>query len=377
MLNKLRNSNLFFWSLEILVVVLVIWVCTKLNFLFRPIGTFISAVIVPVIIAGFLFYMLNPLVKLLIKIRYKKFHFSRAWASLLIIAVLILLIFVGILSLIPQLTKQVSQLIANAPHIASQSQKVITHYVNQSHVLENKQITNYIRSVEGSVAQWAQGFIGNLSSGVGNAIGFVTNVTITAITVPVILFYMLRDSNKLVPAIKRFLPEKREARIVELLHRMSETISQYISGQMIECIFVAVFTSIGYMIIGMPLGLLLGIIAGICNIIPYVGPYIGITPALIVALIMAPQKLIWIIVVVIVVQQIDGNIIYPNIIGRSLKIHPLTIIILLLAAGHIAGIPGMILAIPFYAVVRTVVQYVWSIFQLEDISNEMGNDHNN
>lgn len=154
---------------------------------------------------------------------------------------------------------------------------------------------------------------------------------------------------------------------------MNNTLSSYIAGQVIECLFVGVFTSIGYLIIHEPLALVLGIVAGLCNIIPYVGPYIGIAPALFVSLTMAPDKLIWVIVVVLIVQQIDGNIIYPNIIGKTLKIHPLTIIVLLLAAGHIAGIAGMILCIPFYAVLKTVVEYMFDIYRIEHpVKDEQG-----
>lgn len=366
MLNKARHSSLLFWSIEILTVVLIVWICTKINFIFKPIGTFISAVFVPILVAGFLFYMLNPIVKLFMKVHYKRFKITRTWAALLVIVLLIGIIALGIISLIPQLTKQISQLVTSVPHIATQSQKVITQYISRSNFLKNSDVSGYLKGLEGSLSSWAQSFIGSLSSSLGSVIGTITDVTVTAITVPVILFYMLRDGEKLIPAIRKFLPNSRQDRIIDLLYKMGDTISQYISGQIIECLFVGVFTSIGYIAIGIPFGLLLGIIAGLCNIIPYVGPYIGITPALIVGLIMVPNKIIWIIVVVIIVQQIDGNIIYPNIIGRSLKIHPLTIIILLLAAGHIAGIPGMILAIPFYAVLRTVIQYIWNIFQLGD-----------
>ncbi|HIS89609.1 TPA: AI-2E family transporter, partial [Candidatus Avigastranaerophilus faecigallinarum] len=118
----------------------------------------------------------------------------------------------------------------------------------------------------------------------------------------------------------------------------------------------------------------LGIVAGLTNIIPYIGPYIGIAPALFVALTMAPNKIIWVIVVVIVVQQVDGNIVYPNIIGKTLQIHPLTIIMLLLAAGHIAGIGGMILCIPFYAVIKTVCEYFFDIYRIEHPIKEETND---
>lgn len=125
------------------------------------------------------------------------------------------------------------------------------------------------------------------------------------------------------------------------------------------------FTGVGYMVIGQKYALLLGVFAGLCNLIPYVGPYLGILPAIIVAFTISTNMVIYVIVVVVIVQQVDGNLVYPNIIGRSLRIHPLTIIIILLAAGNIAGLLGMILAIPLYAVVKTIVQYLYSIWQLE------------
>lgn len=107
-------------------------------------------------------------------------------------------------------------------------------------------------------------------------------------------------------------------------------------------------------------------IAGICNIIPYLGPYIGIAPALIVSFSHGGfWSVVWNIVVVLIVQQIDGNLVYPNVIGKSLEIHPLTIIIILLAAGNIAGLMGMILAVPLYAVVKVIVVHLYNIYQLE------------
>lgn len=364
--------NALYWVLVALATVSFIWICTKLDFLFKPLGMFVSAVFVPLIIAGFMFYMLNPVVEMLMRIRIKKWRVSRGLAALIVIITLIALVVLGIFSLIPLLTNQIGQLIQNAPHIAAQSQKEISGFIDHSRFMHNTDVQAYVKTLESSFAGWAQGFIKSVTTSLGTVVGTITNVTITAITVPVVLFYMLSDSDKFLPAIKRFFPAKREQQVTDLLKKMGNTISQYISGQVIECLFVGVFTTLGYFLIGMPVGLLLGIIAGLCNIIPYVGPYIGITPAIIVGLILAPSKLLWVIVVVIVVQQIDGNIIYPNIIGKSLKIHPLTIIILLLAAGHLAGIPGMILCIPFYAVLRTVIIYVWNILQL-DREKEMHN----
>ena len=366
MLKRLKESSLLFWSLEILIVATLIWVCTKLGFLFQPIGTFLNVVFMPIVISGFLFYMLNPLVKVLTKVHYKKFRISRTGAVSIVFLLLAGIIAWGLISLIPRLVTQVTQLIYNLPDLATQLQKAATKVINNSSVLKKVDINSYVNQFNGEVSKYAQNFLSSLSTSIVAVISTITSVTIMAITIPVILFYMLKDGGKFVPAISRFLPRKQRPEIVQLLQKMGDTISSYISGQVIECLFVGTFTVIGYMLISQPYGLLLGVIAGFTNIIPYVGPYIGIAPSLIVAFTRSPAQVIYVIIVVIIVQQVDGNLIYPNIIGRTLKIHPLTIIILLLAAGNIAGILGMILAIPFYAVVRTVVVYLYNIATLHN-----------
>ncbi|MFD1421674.1 AI-2E family transporter [Lactiplantibacillus songbeiensis] len=366
MLKRLKESSLLFWSLEILIVATLIWVCTKLGFLFQPIGTFLNVVFMPIVISGFLFYMLNPLVKVLTKVHYKKFRISRTGAVSIVFLLLAGIIAWGLVSLIPRLVTQVTQLIYNLPDLATQLQKAATKTINNSSVLKKVDINSYVNQFNGEISKYAQNFLSSLSTSIVSVISTITSVTIMAITIPVILFYMLKDGGKFVPAISRFLPRKQRPEIIQLLQKMGDTISSYISGQVIECLFVGTFTVIGYMLISQPYGLLLGVIAGFTNIIPYVGPYIGIAPSLIVAFTRSPAQVIYVIIVVIIVQQVDGNLIYPNIIGRTLKIHPLTIIILLLAAGNIAGILGMILAIPFYAVVRTVVVYLYNIATLHN-----------
>lgn len=145
---------------------------------------------------------------------------------------------------------------------------------------------------------------------------------------------------------------------------MNKTISTYISSQAIDCMFVGLFTFIGYLIIGQPYALLFGFIAGATNIIPYLGPFIGAAPAVIVALFTSPVQALLVIVVVTIVQQIDSNLLSPYIMGKSLSIHPLTIIIILIVAGNLAGIFGMILGVPLYAVVKTIIVNVNRLIKL-------------
>ncbi|WP_267202301.1 AI-2E family transporter [Limosilactobacillus kribbianus] len=353
-----------FWPLLLLILATLIFVCTKIQFIFKPFLTFISVVFVPLILSGFLYYMLNPILKLMLKIKIRGHQINKGLASLLLVAALILIIVWGLFLLIPPVIKEISTLVTHLPQTVSGIQHLLNNTIQHS-FLKSVDLTSYYRQFDHQLAKYAQMILKGLSSRVGDIIGAVTNVTVVTITVPVMLFYMLKDGSKLTPSIQKWLSPHHAKEVGQLLTKMNDTLSSYISGQVIECLFVGIFTSIGYLIINQPLALVLGIAAGLCNIIPYIGPYIGIAPALFVSLTMAPNKIIPVIIVVLIVQQIDGNIVYPNIIGRSLKIHPLTIILLLLAAGHIAGIGGMILCIPAYAVVKTVAEYFLDIYRIE------------
>lgn len=371
MLNEKRGENVkekyyhwLFWPSLLLVIAALIWVCTKIQFIFQPFLTFISVVFVPLILSGFLYYMLNPILKLLLKVRLGRFRLNWGVASLLLVLMLILIICGGLAMLIPPVVKEITSLVTHLPQTANGLQRQLNDTIQHS-PLKNIDLTAYYRQFDHQLANYAQVVLKGLSSRIGDVINAVTNITVVTITVPVMLFYMLKDGSKLGPSIQKWLSPHHAKEVDQLLGKMNDTLSSYIAGQVIECLFVAVFTSLGYLLIHQPLALVLGIVAGLCNIIPYIGPYIGIAPALFVSLTMAPQKLILVIIVVIVVQQIDGNVIYPNIIGKTLQIHPLTIILLLLAAGHIAGIAGMILCIPFYAVLKTIAEYFFDIYRIE------------
>lgn len=358
-------SKILFWPILLLIVSTLIYVCTKIDFIFRPILVFISVVFVPLIVSLFLYYMLRPIMNLLMKIHIGKHRISRGIASILIVLGLILMVVGVIAAIIPPMVNELTQIIKGLPTAAKETQLWMIKFSHHPW-LKGIDFQSYYKQMTAQLSHSSETILKGITSQAGTVIGMVTSTVIVAITVPVMLFYMLRDSSKFVPSIQKYFSEKHGKEIGKLLHQMNDTLSSYIAGQAIECIFVTIATSIGYLIIGQPVAIVLGLVAGLTNMIPYVGPYIGIAPALMVSLAVAPKKIIWVIVVVIIVQQIDGNIIYPNIIGKTLKIHPLTIILLLLAAGNIAGIPGMILCIPCYAVVKTIFNYVWSIYQIEN-----------
>ena len=122
---------------------------------------------------------------------------------------------------------------------------------------------------------------------------------------------------------------------------------------------LATILFIGYAIIGLNFALLLSVFALFMNVIPFIGPWIAFIPALIIGFFQDPMMVVWVSLTTLIAQQTDSNLITPNIMGKTLKIHPLTIITVLLAAGSIAGFLGILLAVPGYAVGRAIVSNIY------------------
>ena len=359
MFERLRESRLMYWSLEALIIVILIICLSNLSFLFAPIATFFSTLLIPFLVAGFLFYLFNPLINLMTKA-----HIPRAGAITFVFLVVIGLIGLLIATIIPNLIDQITQLVTGLPALLKNLRTELSE-LSRYRWYQQFGVAKLIAKLKVEPATILPKILGGFSSGVPSLIGSVAGTVISVITIPVLLFYMLKDGERLVPAVQRVFPDKYQTEISTVFTRMSSTLSHYIAGQAIECLFVGSFTFIGYLIIGMPYAFLLGFIAGVVTIIPYLGPYIGIAPALMVALTQGWSKVVLVIVVVLIVQQTDGNLIYPNVIGRSLDIYPLTIIVLLLVAGNLWGILGTILAVPAYAVGKTIVTYAAELYRFD------------
>lgn len=367
MLEHVKRSKTLFWTIELLAIALLVLIVAQLRFILEPIGQFIGAVFVPLIISGFLYYILNPVVGALQKVPLSKTrHVSRGWAITIVMLLLLSILVALLLTLLPALVDQIASLVKNIPVLVD----TIQHWANQiSQINFSKEygIDFNLDKLQQEVQNIGKTVVSGMATSLSAVIAKLTSFTVTAITVPVMTIYMLYDGNKLAPFIQKVFPSKQQARISDILGRLNQTLAQYISGQVLEMIFVGVFTAVGYFMIGQKYALLLGVFAGITNMIPYVGPYIGLVPALFVALTDSFWQAFWVIVVVLIVQQVDSNLIYPRVMGASLHVHPLTIIVLLLAAGNIAGIAGMILAVPFYAIIRTVIVYAWQLWQIQQM----------
>ncbi|WP_239256984.1 AI-2E family transporter [Listeria ilorinensis] len=357
-LSRFRESKLFFWTIEILALVLIVFVLLKMKYIFQPLVVIFSTLFMPILISGFLFYMFNPIVTFL-----EKRKIPRLLSVILIFIVFILLLVGAVMTVGPILAQQVADLAKALPGYWNDFEKWLQGLSNNQ-ALANIDFKSELSKLNLSIPDIMNSVLNGITSSLGAIAGFVTSFVMVLVTVPFILFYMFKDGNKFVDSVEKFFPTFIREDAKKIIREMNKTLSTYISSQVLDCLFIGIITFIGYLIIGQPYALLFGFIAGATNIIPYLGPFIGAAPAVIVALFVSPYQALFVIIVVTIVQQIDGNVLQPLIMGRSLKIHPLTIIIILLVAGNLAGLIGMILGVPTYAVIKTIIVNIAKLVKL-------------
>ena len=329
----------------ILLTILIIKFFIDIYWIFTPIVIIFTTILVPLLLGGVLFYITHPVLQFLERKGMKR------WASISSILVLLLAVVTALVFMIGSpVSKQIENLVEASPTIAKEIQ------LAADYVLENKQsfppqVGEFIDNIANSI----QNYIVMASSFVVSFISNTVTVTLTLVLVPFFFIYMLKDHEKLAPRIYGVFSGKTRTWIQQTLTDMNAVLKSYVQGQVLISFLLAVMMFIGYLIIRLDYALLLAIFAFFMNMIPFIGPWISLVPALIVALIQDPILVVWVGVITLVAQQVESNLITPNIMGKSLDIHPLTVISLVLAAGNIAGFIGIIIAIPTYAILKVIV----------------------
>lgn len=355
------DNKFVLFLLVLLLIGLNILVFTKTSFIFIPIIVLLKTISLPIILTGIVFYLLNPVVDFLERRRIR-----RIYSILLLYLLIIGLITITIVSIIPFLKEQIMSLIDNIPRyvdvVENQTKELIgSNFVNQAQQTMNINISDLATKVSDQAAT----IVNSTFTGVGNFIGALTEIIISIVTVPFILFYLLKDGKKLPIYILKFVPTQLKEQTYTVLSEMNHRLSSYIRGQIIVSFCIGFLLFIGYLIIGLDYASLLAVIAACTSIVPYLGPTIAITPAIIIAIVTSPLMLLKLVIVWTIVQLIEGKLISPQIMGKNLHIHPITIIFLLLTAGKLFGVIGIILAIPGYAVAKVITTHLFDWFKMQ------------
>lgn len=318
----------------------------------------------PLLLSGIAYYLLNPLVDRM----ESKSRIKRAYGIVILYLGIAGIVTLILLTVIPIIRTQLVGLIDNFPKYSDQIQEEFINLTGSElfgRIQENVGVGTSLDlgDLTNRATTWATSFLNNAVSGVGNFVGALTEVVLAVVTTPFILFYLLRDGKRLPDYLMRFIPNALQPQTRLVMKEMNSQVASYIRGQIIVSCCIGALLYIGYLIIGLEYSLVLAIVAACTAVVPYLGPAIAITPALIVALVTSPFMLLKMIFVWTAVQLIEGKFISPQIMGKSLKIHPITIIFVIIFAGKMFGVLGIILAVPGYAVLKVVVTHIFQWFR--------------
>ncbi|MEK4512618.1 AI-2E family transporter [Paenibacillus anaericanus] len=353
------NNRFVLFLLILLLIGLNIFVFGKISFIFTPLTVLLKTVLFPVLLTGAIYYLLNPLVDLL-----ERKRIPRVYTIVTLYLLMAGIITIVIISVIPLVQEQVTQLIENFPKYSYEVQLQFESLIGSDFFSQIQQSTGFNPSTLGqTIAEQATSILDSTWSGIGGFLGAIKDIVLTLVTVPFILFYLLKDGKKLPTFILRFVPVQFRKQTHSVMTDMNVKISSYIRGQIIVSFCIGILLYFGFLIIGLDYSLVLAIIASFTSIVPYLGPAIAITPALIIAIVTSPLMLLKLIAVWTIVQLIEGKFISPQIMGKTLRIHPITIIFVILTAGNLFGILGIILAVPGYAVLKVIFSHLFQWFE--------------
>ncbi|EOR27675.1 MULTISPECIES: AI-2E family transporter [Clostridium] len=313
-------------------------------------------------IAYIINFLLNFYEKIVFEMKYVKKLKIKSKRGLAIIFSYITAFFIismFIKFLLPQLIDSVIGLVNNIPTYIMNSTKFANETILKLNIEERysqmlldnfNNLVNYIIKFATNLIPAFGGFLADILSSIWNVVlGIIVSV------------YLLIDKEKLCALSKKityglFSKEYADG-IIELAHRSNYTFGRFIVGKIIDSLIIGILTFIVLTIFSIPYTILVSAIVCITNVIPFFGPFIGAIPSFIIILFISPVKAIWFLVIILFIQQLDGNVIGPKILGDSIGISAFWILFSILVAGKLLGIIGMIIGVPLFAIFYSIVKY--------------------
>jgi len=354
---RFLNSKFVIFLLIILLLSLIVLIFSQLTYLFFPVQIALNIAGPPIIFSAIFFYLLNPLVDWL-----ENKKISRSIGFFLLLITIGVLLFLTIYLVFPIVERQIESMVEEWPSYWNQIIVFTEALVNTdtfSDIVSRFQESDVLTNITNQANDILNVTVGGISS----FIGVTAQVVITIVTAPIILYYLITDGKKIPPKILSFVPTDWKGTVSEFLTKTHLQLSFYIRGQLLVAFSVAVMFWVGFGIIGLDFGLVLAIGAGILNLVPYLGSILASIPALVIGLVESPLTFVYVIIVIAIEQFLESRVVQPLVLGNQLQIHPVTIIFILLIAGGLFGLMGIILAVPGYAVLKIIVSMAFNYFQ--------------
>ena len=316
----------------------------------------IRVVFPPLVVAMIIVYLLNPIVRRL------EPRVGRLWGAVITYLVFLSIMAVSLRFLIPAMADQVGSFAESVPDLLARLQNSVNNLADRF------DLNFYAQRHREALGPDRRG------RGVHRADLLVHGRgaprAVVAVLGPILAFYLLVDLPKIQRGIKALIPTRRRAEVESVLEKMGKALGGFFRGQLMVALFVGLASILALWIVGLPYFALVGLICGLFNLIPLVGPFIAAVPALFIAfttttsgglLSLEPglPLALGAVIALLVVQQIDNHIVSPNVVARTVKLHPVTVMLGLLVGGTLLGLWGMLLAVPLIAAVKILLLHYW------------------
>ncbi|HEX2069475.1 MAG TPA: AI-2E family transporter [Actinomycetota bacterium] len=348
-LSRIAKWGVVCWSL--------IGVAILAYFVYRVALYPIRVVVVPLAVAMVIVYLLNPIVSAL-----EGRGVPRVWGTLLTYLVFLTIVGVALRFLVPMLASQVSSFASTLPRLLANAQSDLARTFDR--LGADVQTTDFFRALS------PEGGAGSFFSRIFSFTAGVLHSAVVFLLGLVLSFYLVVDLPKIQRGFMALVPPANHRELVSILERMGRALGAFFRGQLLVALFVGLASMLGLYIVGLPYWAVVGGVAGLFNLIPMIGPFIGAIPALFIAFTTTTSGgllqlepgwplAIGASVALLIVQQIDNHIISPNVVARTVKLHPVTVMLGLLVGGTLLGLWGMLLAVPTIAAAKILVLHYW------------------
>jgi predicted PurR-regulated permease PerM len=314
-----------------------------------------SYILLPFIAGMALAYFLDPVAD-----RMQKAGFSRLWATVVILLAFVVLLVLGLMIIVPVLTNQFADLMKNMPDYIGRLQGLVTSFdpawIEHTLGVSPGQLKDGLNSLMTGAIGFLTGLFKSLwSSGLA-----IINIISLFVVAPVVAFYMLLDWDRMVATVDSWVPREHVETVRAIAREIDRSIAGFVRGQGTLCLILGVYYALGLTVVGLNFGLLIGLLAGLISFIPYVGSLTGLILAIGVAFVQFWPDWMWVAAVAgvfFVGQFIEGNVLQPKLVGKSVGVHPVWLMFALLAFGALFGFVGLLVAVPCAAAIAVIMRF--------------------
>ncbi|MBP1843597.1 putative PurR-regulated permease PerM [Rhizobium petrolearium] len=345
------KRHILFWIGVLVVLILFLW--------------FFRTILLPFVAGMALAYFLDPVADWL-----ERWGLSRLMATVVILVCFVLVFALSLMLVIPIIISQFTGLAAALPGYISQLQQIIAS--PETSFLPSwvgAQIETVKQNFSEVLSQGA-GFLGSLLAQIWNSGKAIVDVVSLLIVTPVVAFYILLDWDRMVARVDSWVPRDQVDTVRQIAREMDQSVAGFIRGQGSLCLILGIFYAVGLSLVGLNFGLLIGFIAGMISFIPYIGSLVGLVLSVGVAFVQFWPDYAWIVAVAgvfFIGQFLEGNILQPKLVGKSVGLHPVWLMFALFAFGAIFGFVGLLIAVPAAAVVGVLVRFALARYLDSDI----------